>query len=183
VQHRRRLRAIEVGRTEGSVAVETSDGTFAIPLHATARRPEAPKSDPEPPPAPAPMPMIVPMVTDGDATVANAAAIREVQAQLRDVKQVSLTGTANPPELLTQLGQLLEKNGLAVVDRADVTIHFDGTLDRVKFGRRHRAGEATIIRNGRPVLHYVLASEEYRVGDNPAEAFSRVLRRVFRGEP
>ena len=45
--------------------------------------------------------------------------------------------------------------------------------------RPRTAGEVTITRHGRPVLKYVLPPEEYRVGDNPAEAFSRIVGELF----
>jgi hypothetical protein len=183
------------GEQSGSIAVETSDGTYAIPLRGAARGMPpvelTSKSQPRPQPpcmqmtemrAPeeqkAPAPMTFPTYMEHGSTLANKAAIQVAQTQLRNVWQVSLAGAGDPP-LLKQLGEQLKKNRIAVVERADVAIHFDGKLDRGSLGRRRRAAEVTITRSGRPVLRYVLPSEEYRVGDNPAEAFIRIVRDAF----
>jgi hypothetical protein len=123
--------------------------------------------------------MTFPTYMEHGSKVANKATMQMAQTQLRNVWQVSLAGTPDPPSLLKQLGEQLKKNRIAVVERADVAIHFDGKLDRGSVGRRRRAAEVTITRIGRPVLRYVLPSEEYRVGDNPAEAFIRNVQDEF----
>ncbi|HJT17056.1 MAG TPA: hypothetical protein VJ853_06705, partial [Thermoanaerobaculia bacterium] len=69
--------------------------------------------------------------------------------------------------------------GLTVADDAPVTVHFTGSLEHLRFGRKRREGHATITKNGRTIFRYELKPEEYRVGDNPAEAFARVLSDVF----
>ncbi len=182
------------GEQSASIAVETSNGIYAIPLHGAAR--PAPRvelaSKPLPPsPSPCPQPaethapaeqkatMTFPTYMEGGSKAANDAVLKAAKTQLQNVWQVSLAGTVDPPELTKQLGELLNRNRIVVVEHADVAIHFDGTLDRGRLGRKHRAAEATITRNGRPVLRYVLPSEEYRVGDNPAEAFVGIMRHVF----
>jgi hypothetical protein len=183
------------GEQSGSMAVETSDGSYTIPLRGAAQ-PAPPvelTSRPQPQAAPCPpaiviparveqkaeAPTTIPTYTVGGPRGTNDAAMQVAGAQLRNVWQVSLTGSTDPPAMLQQLGELLEHDGLTVVDRAEVAIRFEGRLDRGGKGRRRRAGEATITRNGRPVLRYVLPSEEYRVGDNPAESFDRVVRQAF----
>ena len=75
--------------------------------------------------------------------------------------------------------ELLREQGLNIVENADVAIRFDATVERGRMGRKRRAAQATITRHGRPVLRYVMPAEEYRVGDNPAEAFARILSDAF----
>jgi len=138
----------------------------------------APVVEDEPLPEPAPEPMSFPTYTEGGSSLANESALNVAKMNLRNVRQVSVHGPGNP--LLTrQLIDLLTDNGLAVVEGADVVISFQGHVDRGRLGRKRRAGEVTITRHGRPVLRYVLPAEEYRVGDNPAEAFSRIVGELF----
>jgi hypothetical protein len=59
-------------------------------------------------------------------------------------------------------------------------IRFDGALDRLGRGRKRRSASASIVKNGRTVFRYELKPEEYRVGDDPAEAFARILGDVLR---
>jgi serine/threonine-protein kinase len=125
------------------------------------------------PPEPEPVPMTFPIYTEGGAAIANESAMNVARMQLRNVKEVALTGGG--PLLLRELAGVLDDNGIAVVDSADVVIHFEGRLERGGRGRRRRAADATITRHGRPVLRYVMPPEEFRVGDNPAEAFGRIL--------
>ena len=98
--------------------------------------------------------------------------------RLRGVNRVSLdaSGDAN---LGRQLGDALRKLNLSVADGSDVVVHFNGTVSRLRFGRKRRAAEASITKNGRPVFRYEMKPEDYRVGDTPAEAFARVLSDVF----
>ena len=100
--------------------------------------------------------------------------------QLKNVKQVALIGNGGHLILMNQLAQFLRDSGLTVVDGADVVIYFNAQLDRMGRGRKRRSAEVTITRHGRPVLRYVMPAEEYRVGDNPAEAFGRIVSEVFR---
>lgn len=122
---------------------------------------------------PEPAPITFPIYREGGAAIANESAMNAARMQLRNVKEVSLTGGG--PLLLRELAGVLDDNGIAVVDGADVVIHFEGRLDRGGRGRRRRSADATITRNGRPVLRYLMPPEEYRMGDNPAEAFGRIL--------
>ena len=108
----------------------------------------------------------------------NEAAIAFAKENLRGVTRVSLEATGGPL-LDAQMPTLLRKLNLAVVDNADVVIHFRGKVEHLRFGRKRRVGEGSITRNGRTIFRYEMKPEEYRVGDNPAEAFARVLSDVF----
>ena len=110
---------------------------------------------------------------------ANQSALNVARMQLKNVKQVALIGNGGHPILMNQVAEFLRDSGLTVVDGADVVIYFNAQLDRLGRGRKRRSAEVTITRHGRPVLRYVMPAEEYRVGDNPAEAFSRVVSEIF----
>ena len=99
--------------------------------------------------------------------------------QLKNVKQVSLIGNGGHPILMNQLAEYLRDSGLTVTDGADVVIYFNASLERVRLGRKRRSAEVTIMRHNRPVLRYVMPPEEFRVGDNPAEAFGRIVSDIF----
>ncbi len=77
--------------------------------------------------------------------------------------------------MLKDLIDHLKLGGLTVTEGADTVINFDGTLERLGRGKKRRAAQATVSRNGRVVFRYELPAEEYRVGDTPAEAFARVF--------
>jgi hypothetical protein len=78
-----------------------------------------------------------------------------------------------------RLAELVRNSDLTIADDADTVIHFQGIVTRMRFGRKRRAGQATITRNGQIVFRWEMRPEEYRVGDIPAEAFARVLSDVF----
>jgi len=120
-----------------------------------------------------------PTYTEGGAKIANESAVNVARMQLRNVRQVALIGNGGHAILMNQLAQFLRDEGLAVVDGADVVIYFNATNERLRLGRKRRAAEITITRHGRPVLRYVMPAEEYRVGDNPAEAFARIASDIF----
>jgi hypothetical protein len=84
------------------------------------------------------------------------------------------------PALVEELERLLTRSGVTVSSGSDTVIKFHGKLDRRSFGRKTRFADATIVRNGRVVFHYQLPLEEYRTGDDPAEAFARVASDLFR---
>ena len=111
--------------------------------------------------------------------MANQSAINVARMQLRNVQQVALIGTGGHAILMSQLEQFLRDEGLSVVDGADVVIYFNASNERMRLGRKRRSAEVTITRHGRPVLRYVMPAEEYRVGDNPAEAFARIASDIF----
>ena len=143
----------------------------------------SPKPAPPPPPAqhvePAPPPesSISAYVEGGDGD-ANDAIISSAQRALSGTKRIAIR--ANDARWSAELARIATKNDIAVADDANVVIHFDGTLDRLGRGRKRRSASASVTKNGRTVFRYELRPEEYRVGDDPAEAFARILGDVLR---
>ena len=74
---------------------------------------------------------------------------------------------------------MLFRSGLTISDDAKVSIRFNGSVTRMRFGRKRREGRGSITKNGQTIFRYEMKPEEYRVGDTPAEAFARVLSDVF----
>jgi serine/threonine protein kinase len=120
-----------------------------------------------------------PTYTEGGSKLANESAINVARMQLKNVRQVALIGAGGHAILMNQLAEALRDLGLSVVDGADVVIYFNATNERLRLGRKRRSAEVTVTRHGRPVLRYVMPAEEYRVGDNPAEAFTRIASDIF----
>ena len=151
----------------------------------TAEPPPPAPADEETAPAPAPAPstpssLHTYMDSRGDSTW-NADAMAYAKKQLAGVKSVSIQGSASgDPALTEKLEQLLTRNGVAVSPSSNTIIKFHGKLERRSFGRKTRFADATIVRGGRVVFHYQLPLEEYRAGDDPAEAFARVAADLFR---
>ncbi len=116
--------------------------------------------------------------TEGGVGSRNEEAISFARERLRGVKRVSLDARGDA-DLGKQLADRLQGINLTVADHADVQIRFYGKVTHLSFGRKQRAAEATVLKNGQPVFRYELKQEDYRVGDNPAEAFARVLSDVF----
>jgi len=144
----------------------------------------APLSKPEPEPkpvvptpAPTPAPSIAAYVEGGDGD-ANDAVLESAQRALSGTTRVAVR--ANDATWSAQLARILTKHDITVADDADVVIHFDGALERLGRGRKRRSATASIVKNGRTVFRYELKPEEYRVGDDPAEAFARILSDVLR---
>ncbi len=157
--------------------------THAVPPKKAAVKPQVTVTEPTTTyetahvtPAPAPTPIHT--YVDGGNSSSNEAALSYAQEHLHGVSRVSLdiSGDAG---LGKQLAELVRHNNLTISDSSNVVIHFNGTLTRLRFGRKQRAAQATITKNGRTIFRYELRPEEYRVGDNPAEAFARVLSDVF----
>jgi hypothetical protein len=91
------------------------------------------------------------------------------------VRRVAIEGGG--PLMIRQLADSL-RSKVTIVSRGenpDAVIDFNGTVERAGLGRKRRSARATITRGGRVVFRYELPPETYRVGDNPAEAFSRIL--------
>jgi len=130
---------------------------------------------PEPPP---PARVATYFDAKGDSSH-NDEALAYAKQHLEGVKKVTVE-TSGDPDLRSRLVELLQDRGLSVTDSADVVIRFNGTVQRLRLGRKVRAATATITRGGRVVFKYELPSEEYRVGDNPAEAFARIAGDLFR---
>ncbi len=138
--------------------------------------PDEPRVVPPPPPPASNIRSFIDGDT-GDADV-NGEIISNLHRQLNGVNRVVIRGRG---EMHAQLIERF-KNALptvAVVDNADTVIDFEGTMERVNRGKSRRQARATITKNGRVIFRYELPPEEIRVGDTPAEAFSRVLSEAF----
>jgi hypothetical protein len=129
----------------------------------------------EPEPAPSGQ---VHTYTEGGSSASNDEAISYLQATLHGVTRVAVEGGGDADQTKI-VSDLLRKRGLTVADGSEVTIRFNGTVKRLGFGRKRRAADATITKGGRVIFRYQLPTEDYRVGDNPAEAFARVIGDAF----
>ncbi len=119
-----------------------------------------------------------PTFTENGPSSRNDEAMTFARARLSGVTRVSLDARGDA-DLIKELHDSLSKMNLTVTDGADVTIRFYGKVTHLRFGRKQRAAEASILKRGQTIFHYEMKPEEYRVGDNPAEAFARVLSDVF----
>jgi hypothetical protein len=140
---------------------------------------------PEPQPAPAPRPterlaaaLAVEPYVEGGNSSANEAAVNAARDKLHGVTRVSVDSRGDA-DLGSQLSDRLRGMHLTVAEGSDVVVHFRGVVAHQRFGRKRRAAEATITKNGQPVFRYEMKPEDYRVGDNPAEAFARVVSDIF----
>jgi eukaryotic-like serine/threonine-protein kinase len=153
-------------------ATTAATATLASPKKVAEKRApvkETEPSDSHPTSAPASVPTYVDGLGDSSG---NNAAMRQLQDQLAGVRRVALRG--GEADLLKQLTASI-KGRITIADDADVVIDFSGRVERLGFGRKKRSATVTVSKHGRAVFRYELAPEEYRVGDNPAEAFARVL--------
>ena len=136
-----------------------------------------------PPPVPAPQPVRVeePQIAkyieggDGDA---NEPLLANLRSQLRGVTRINLQAGAMQNELAKALKETAPS--VSIADNADVIVRFDGVFERIGRGRKRRAAQASVIKNGRLIFRYEMPSEEYRVGATPVEAFSEVLGEAFK---
>jgi len=131
-----------------------------------------------PPPSPSSSSIAAYVDGKGDSSH-NEEALAYARKQLSGTTKIAIEASGDA-DLQTRLAQLLKNDGLAIADGADVVVRFNGSVQRQRFGRKVRSGTATISRHGRVVFRYELPAEEYRVGDNPAEAFARVAGDLFR---
>ncbi|HEY8849134.1 MAG TPA: serine/threonine-protein kinase [Thermoanaerobaculia bacterium] len=159
--------------------VSTTTTTTAEPPRAAALHKTSPKPMPVvvPPPEPAQSGQVH-TYTEGGSSASNEEAISYLQAALRGVSRVAVEGGGDADQTKI-VSDLLRKRGLTVADGSDVTLRFNGTVKRLGFGRKRRAADATISKGGRVIFRYQLPTEDYRVGDNPAEAFARVIGDAF----
>ena len=195
------VNAVPTTTTVAPVIVPTT--TTAPPPPTTTTVAEKPKPQPKPKPvapqpqptettesteeseAPAPAPVQSASVhtyqdARGDSTW-NGEALAYARKQLAGVKTVAVQGSSSgDPALTEKLEQLLTRRGITVSPSADTVIKFHGKLDHRSFGRKTRFADATISRRGHVVFHYQLPLEDYRTGDDPAEAFARVAGDLFR---
>jgi serine/threonine-protein kinase len=161
--------------TEPKAAPATPTHEAPPPVPQPAIQPAPPPQHAEPAvPVPAPGPAGA-MYTEGGDGDANGAAVEKARTALSGVTHVSVVNGGDPV-LAEQLIKSLTGSGLEVGPGADVTIQFSGTLEHIGRGKKRRTAHATVIRHGHAVFRYELPAEEYRVGDNPAEAFARVFR-------
>lgn len=174
-----------------TTAATTNSATAAPPPTTTVAPPAAtvptatvapaPKKKPvvekprEAAPAPGPAPPPVRTYIDGEGgdSGLNDRLLADAKRHLNGVTRVTIH--ANNAEMLKDLTDHLKEEGLTVNGGADTVINFDGTLERLGRGKKRRAAQATVSRNGRVVFRYELPAEEYRVGDTPAEAFARIF--------
>ena len=147
-------------------------------------RPIDPEPEPQPVretrPEPVPAPVNIRSFIDGDTGDAdiNEELVENLHRQLNGVSRVSIRGSGDMhAQLIQRFRNALPT--IAIVDDADTVINFRGTLETVSRGKKRRSADATIVKNGRVIFKYELPPEEYRVGDTPAEAFSRVLNEAF----
>src|SRR3954452_3733465 len=161
-------------RGEGGPKRSEGPGEGPAPKPQPDPQPQLPELQPQPQPPPQSLP---PYIEGGDDN-ANEATVASAQHALSGTKRVALR--ANDARWSNELTRQLTRHDIAVADDADVIIHFDGTLDHLGRGRKRRAASASITKGGRTVFRYELKPEEYRVGDDPAEAFARILGDVLR---
>lgn len=102
----------------------------------------------------------------------NETLLAQAQSALRGTSRIAVRGRGNP--MLTARLENLLREHVTIDDSADVRVDFFAKLEHLGRGRKRRIANAIVTKNGHPVFHYQLAGE-YRVGDDPAEAFARVM--------
>ena len=172
-----------------AIAPEPVPAPVPAPVQPQPKKKPAPQPQPQPVPEPEPQPQprpaeriaaamaLTPYVEGGDSA-SNEAVVSVAREKLRGVTKVSIESRGDA-DLGAQLSNKLRGMNLTVADGSDVVIRFRGAVERLRFGRKRRAAEAFIMKNGQPVFRYEMRPEDYRVGDNPAEALARVLSDIF----
>ncbi|HEX3111185.1 MAG TPA: protein kinase [Thermoanaerobaculia bacterium] len=127
---------------------------------------------PQPKPAPVEEPVLATYTEGGDRHV-NGSLLDQLRSQLAGVNKIALDAGPMQDELTKALTH--EIPTLAIVDSAPVSVHFNGTFERLGRGRKRRAAQATVTKNGHVIFRYEMPSEEYRVGATPVEAFTDLL--------
>ena len=159
-----------------SPAVAPPTSTHA-PRPRTTTHEEPPPVEDEPAPEPQPAPSSSLTYREKGDGNANDAALASLHQQISGVTRVSLTGS--DAEMIKELSDALRGRGISIGEGSPVEIRFTGYVERQGLGRKKRSATATIKKNGRPIFQYVMPTEEYRVGDSPAEAFARLLGDAF----
>lgn len=155
----------------------------AAPVIETAPPPVEETSEPVPVPAPAPAVEPQPQAevatfVEGGDPAKNRDAVAALRRELTGVKRIQVQGFGDVADLIAILRR--SSPGIAFSpDDGEVTIVYSGENERFGPLRKRRSAEAVVRRNGRAVFRYELKPEEYRLGDTPAEAFARVLRRAL----
>ncbi len=114
---------------------------------------------------------------DGGDSAANDRAMAILRRELRGTTTVALRAGGMTGELARALHENFPN--LVFSGEADVVIRFNGRSERAGLGRRRRAAQATIEKNGRVIFRYELPDEVYRVGQGSVEAFANVLSDAF----
>jgi serine/threonine protein kinase len=154
-------------------------------MHTTATRTQAVEPPPAQLPHPSqehtpaePEPVSFPSgghtYTEGGDGDANDAALEDLRRAVSGASTIGIVGGAMSDQLL----RVLQKSASAVTfmqGNAEITIHFEGTLEHRGLGRKRRAAHATITKGGRTVFRYEMPPEDFRVGDDPVEAFARAI--------
>ena len=162
--------------TQATTVVPPATTATATPSRPRPKQAETPRAETLEPPKKASAEPALPLLKYGDGrgeTGGNEAALQQLREQLAGVKTIALRG--GEAELLSQLQASL-KDKVTIASDAEVTVDFNGKLERLGRGRKRRSATVTISKHGHAFFHYELPPEEYRVGDNPAEAFARVLK-------
>ncbi len=115
---------------------------------------------------------------EGGDSDANEAQMESLKRELSGVSKVSILGAGDGQLKLAKILRN-ELSDVTIGDGASVVIHFEGMIRPLGRGRKERSATATITKNGRAIFRYRLGPEAYRIGDTPAEAFSRVLLEGF----
>ena len=147
------------------------------PKPVVVEKPKPVETPEEEQPAPAPAPVTVRTYTEGGDSDANEKAIASLRQQIQGTTRVALRGNS---DMLNDLANTLRQSGITVSESADVVINFYGTIERMGLGRKRRSAHVTVLKNDRPIFKYELPSQDYRVGDTPAEAFARVFSDAVR---
>ncbi|HKO54777.1 MAG TPA: hypothetical protein VJ276_02795, partial [Thermoanaerobaculia bacterium] len=130
----------------------------------------------EPAPDPEPAPSSLRAYVEGGDSDNNERLVEQAAAALTGTSRLAVRGKGDPA-LTARLVNIL-KDHVTIDDSAEVTVDFFGKLERLGMGRKRRIANAVVTKNGHVVFRYQM-SGEYRVGDDPAEAFARVLDEVL----
>jgi len=182
--------AVNVVAEPATTTLAAVDTPTVAPVTQTPEQPAPVNGTPAPAPTrpresePQPQPVAPPVAeapvaayTEGGDRDANGSLLEHLRSQLNGVTRVALQAGPMQDELTNALTH--EIPALTVVDGAPVTIRFNGTFERLGRGRKRRAAQATISKNGRVIFRYEMPSEEYRIGATPVEAFVDVMSNAF----
>jgi hypothetical protein len=129
-------------------------------------------------PTPRPKLHLITYVDGGDSD-RNSRALATARRYLAGARRVAIHGSGDR-KLTAELRDYFRKEirNVSLSDKADVVIDFMGRLDHPR-GKKRRTAIVTVSRDDQEIFRYKLGPEEYRVGDDPAEAFSRVASDLF----
>jgi serine/threonine-protein kinase len=133
-------------------------------------------AEPEEEPEPEPQPASIRAYIEGGDSSNNDRLVEQAAAALGSVSRVAVRGSGDPA-MTARLVNIL-RDRLTIDNSSDVAIEFFGKVEHLGRGRKRRIANVVVTKSGKPVFHYQLAGE-YRVGDDPAEAFARVFEEVL----